>query len=266
MDKNLIKQNLLPIVKKIESLKSKYKRNNIQLVAVSKTKPTSLIKDAYALDQRHFGENYIQELVDKSFELEEELPDIKWHYIGSIQTNKIKLLATVKNLYMVESVSSKKIAKELNKRVLQPIKVLVQINTSNEESKSGILPKNRDEYIDLVSFIMKDCDKLEFKGLMTIGLSQDVDCFKILNKIKQDIIKEFKIHEEKDNDDDIGFQLSMGMSNDYELAIEHGATNVRVGSSIFGKRDYSKKKKNLKKLLSIKFLQRQFYFSVCKLV
>ncbi|GBG25707.1 Pyridoxal phosphate homeostasis protein [Hondaea fermentalgiana] len=203
------------------------------LVAVSKTKPNAMVQEAYDAGQRHFGENYVQELVGKAPDLPS---DIKWHFIGMLQSNKAKQIASLPNIYIVESVHSQKLANALNKHVpedrKEKLRVLVQVNTSGEDSKSGIEP---DGCVKLVTHVIEECDKLQFAGLMTIGRLGDVspECFDLLNKCKQDVLA---AHPQLA---DQPFEMSMGMSGDFELAIEHGSTSVRVGSSIFGARDYA---------------------------
>jgi len=217
------------------------------LVAVSKTKPVTTLQTAYDHGQRHFGENYVQEFITKAPELPK---DIKWHFIGHIQTNKAKKVVQIPNLYMVETVDSEKLASVLNKaretfKKTEKLKVLVQIKTSDEPSKCGVEPS---ECTSLCKYVIDSCPHLEFAGLMTIGLyapgPEGDKCFQSLVSCKTKLLSDLK--EEKDelpaciqNDD---FVLSMGMSSDYESAIKHGSTNVRVGSTIFGARDKPKAK------------------------
>jgi len=205
------------------------------LVAVSKTKPPALLQVAYDADQRHFGENYVQEILGKF----DELPkDIKWHFIGHLQTNKVKALLRVPNLYMVETVDSAKLAKALDKACASlsrddKLRVMVQVNTSGEASKSGCEPS---DCVGVVKYIVEECKHLAFGGLMTIGRLDDTpqtDCFESLVSCRKVVSEALSI---PIND----IALSMGMSGDYELAIEMGSTNVRVGSTIFGHRDYGK--------------------------
>lgn len=211
-----------------------------RLVAVSKTKPVSMIQEAYQQTQRSFGENYVQELVEKSQnpDIQQNCPEIRWHFIGHLQSNKVKKLCETKNLFMVETVDSEKIAKELNKHwkdESQRLKVMVQVNTSQEDSKSGITTEN---CFDLMEFVLKECPNLELAGLMTIG-SFDHDLskgpnpdFQKLLKCRAEVCKRFSLPVES-------VELSMGMSGDFEHAIEVGSTNIRVGSTIFGARTYS---------------------------
>mmetsp|Transcript_12382 Transcript_12382/g.24081 ORF Transcript_12382/g.24081 Transcript_12382/m.24081 type:complete len:279 (+) Transcript_12382:206-1042(+) len=218
---------------RITDLCGKLGRPEPVLVAVSKTKPDSMVVEAYEAGQRHFGENYVQELVGKAPNLPQ---DIKWHFIGMLQSNKAKQIAALPNLYMVESVHSQKLASMLDKNVpedrSEKLRVLVQVNTSGEDSKSGIEPSG---CVALVSHVLKECENLHFAGLMTIGRLGDVspECFDLLNQCKKDVLE---AHPELA---DKPFEMSMGMSGDFELAIEHGSTSVRVGSSIFGSREYA---------------------------
>ncbi|KAJ0984422.1 hypothetical protein J5N97_002778 [Dioscorea zingiberensis] len=208
----------------------------VRLVAVSKTKPVSLIHQVYEAGHRCFGENYVQEIIDKA----PQLPaDIEWHYIGHLQSNKVKsLLAGVPSLDMVESVDDQKIANRLDHVVAslgrKPLKVLVQVNTSGEESKSGVEPSG---CVELAKHVKQDCPNLIFSGLMTIGMldyTSTPENFKTLSNCRTEVCEALGIPEEQ-------CELSMGMSNDFEQAIEMGSTNVRIGSTIFGAREYPKK-------------------------
>uniref|UniRef100_K3WAQ7 Pyridoxal phosphate homeostasis protein n=1 Tax=Globisporangium ultimum (strain ATCC 200006 / CBS 805.95 / DAOM BR144) TaxID=431595 RepID=K3WAQ7_GLOUD len=205
------------------------------LVAVSKTKPIEDLQAAYEHEQRHFGENYIQELIQKTSLLPS---DVKWHYIGHVQSNKAKsLVRDVPNLYMVETVDSIKIANALNKasgefRTAQ-LNVLVQVNTSDEDQKSGTT--STDESVELAQHIVNSCEHLRLAGLMTIGRYGDTtsECFDRLVACRKKIAEAL-------NKPEAELDLSMGMSGDYELAISCGSTYVRVGSTIFGDRNYAK--------------------------
>jgi pyridoxal phosphate enzyme (YggS family) len=210
--------------------------SEVSLVAVSKTKPLELVKDAYSCGQRIFGENYAQELVEKAGAIGES--DVTWHFIGALQSNKASML--VKGVVphgklVIETVSSAKVANKLNNAMNdfegQVLDVFVQINTSAEESKSGISP---DEAVELCQHVTNDCDKLHLKGLMTIGAPGDDGCLDALAKCRNNVAGAMGVDAKE-------LGLSMGMSGDYELAIQKGSTNVRVGSTIFGARDYSNK-------------------------
>ncbi|KAG2320003.1 hypothetical protein Bca52824_013216 [Brassica carinata] len=205
--------------------------DRIRVVAVSKTKPVSLIRQVYDAGQRSFGENYVQEIIEKAPQLPE---DIEWHFIGNLQSNKVKpLLTGVPNLVMVESVDDEKIANMLDRVVgnigRKPLKVLVQVNTSGEESKFGVEPCG---CVGLAKHVKEACSNLEFSGLMTIGMA---DYTSTPRTSRSEVCEALGIPEEQ-------CELSMGMSGDFELAIELGSTNVRIGSTIFGAREYPKKK------------------------
>ncbi|XP_048186217.1 pyridoxal phosphate homeostasis protein [Perognathus longimembris pacificus] len=215
-----------------------------RLVAVSKTKPADMVIEAYNHGQRTFGENYVQELLEKASNpnILSSCPEIKWHFIGHLQKQNVNKLMAVPNLFMLETVDSVKLADKVNsswqkKSSPERLKVMVQINTSGEESKHGLRPS---EMITVVEHIHAKCPSLEFVGLMTIGsfghdLSQGPNPdFQVLLSLREELCKKLKVPAEQ-------VELSMGMSGDFQHAIEVGSTNVRVGSIIFGERDYSKK-------------------------
>lgn len=201
---------------------------------MSKLKPTNLIQAAYDEGHRMFGENYVQEIVDKAPKLPK---DIEWHFIGKLQSNKCKTLVKgVPNLHVVETVDTVKLANKLNNACEsvsrdKPLRVFVQVNTSGEESKSGCTPK---DCVGVVKHVTSSCKNLRFVGLMTIGRYGDTtsDCFKVLCACRDDVLK----HVDLPEDTQKNFEMSMGMSGDFPLAIECGSTNIRVGSSIFGAR------------------------------
>ncbi|KAL1137690.1 hypothetical protein AAG570_009386 [Ranatra chinensis] len=227
------------------------KENKPRLVAVSKTKPKEMLISAYEAGQRHFGENYIQELVEKSKnpEILEHCKDIQWHFIGHIQRNKVNKLVSVPGLFIVETVDNIKLASTLNEswgnlNKTHKLNVMVQVNTSEEKEKSGCSPK---EVNELASHIFKNCKNLNLFGLMTIGQfgydsskgpNPDFLC---LVSCRENVSKNLEL-----NPDDL--ELSMGMSDDFEHAIELGSTNVRVGSSIFGFRERKPTKDSTKDL------------------
>jgi pyridoxal phosphate enzyme (YggS family) len=209
-----------------------------RLVAVSKTKPVDLCQAVFDAGHRHFGENYVQEFVDKAPLLPK---DIKWHFIGHLQSNKCKkLVSAVPNLFMVETVDGAKLARKLNAAAAaagrDDLRILVQVNTTGEAAKSGVTPE---ECAKLARFVVDECSNLRFAGLMTIGAYGDTSpkYFEALRKCKEDVIVAIGDQAVKAMPDGM-FELSMGMSGDYPLAIERGSTNVRVGSSIFGARNY----------------------------
>ncbi|XAR56717.1 hypothetical protein NMG60_11037296 [Bertholletia excelsa] len=210
---------------------------DVRVVAVSKTKPVSLIRQVYDAGHRCFGENYVQEIIEKAPQLPE---DIEWHFVGHLQSKKVKsLLAAVPNLAMVQGVDNEKVANHLDRAVStigrKPLNVLVQVNTSGETSKSGIDPSR---CVELVKHIKLCCPNLEFSGLMTIGMpdyTSTPENFKTLSNCRVEVCKTLGMAENQ-------CELSMGMSGDFEQAIEMGSTNVRIGSTIFGPREYPKKK------------------------
>lgn len=207
----------------------------VSLLAVSKLKPASDIQILYDHGVREFGENYVQELEEKS----ELLPkDIKWHFIGGLQTNKCKDLAKIPNLHTIETLDSLKKAKKLNEArgKYQPdepaISCDIQINTSHESQKSGL--QDEKEIFDTVEFLLSDENKfIKLSGLMTIG-SWDVSHndgeenkdFSKLVEWKTKIDKKFGTN----------LRLSMGMSADFKQAIKQGTSEVRIGTDIFGVR------------------------------
>lgn len=214
---------------------------DVRLVAVSKTKPNEMLMEAYDAGQRYFGENYVQELCGKAPELPS---DVRWHFIGPLQSNKAATLVKavgLPGLACVETVATSKLARKLDKAVseLPPnddddqrrrLDVYLQVNTSGEESKSGVSPG--DELIALAEQVTAECPHLRIRGLMTIGSPGDASCFDVLVECRR------ALAERAEYDD---LELSMGMSGDFEEAIRNGATSVRVGSTIFGARDYSNK-------------------------
>eukprot|EP01026_Neomeris_dumetosa_P014569 TRINITY_DN15347_c0_g1_i1.p2 TRINITY_DN15347_c0_g1~~TRINITY_DN15347_c0_g1_i1.p2 ORF type:complete len:262 (-),score=33.03 TRINITY_DN15347_c0_g1_i1:332-1117(-) len=234
-----VAQSLQNILSKINEVHAK--ANTTQqfprLVAVSKTKSVTLIQEAYDAGHRYFGENYPQELMEKAPQLPQ---DIQWHFIGHLQSNKAKkLVEQVPNLSVIETVDNEKLANKLDAAVLAtnrpPLNVMIQVNTSGEESKYGVQPS---DCVPLAEYIKENCKGLTVKGVMTIGrpdyTSQPED-FECLRNCRKQVATALGLDE-----NELG--LSMGMSGDYEQAIQMGSTNVRVGSSIFGARDYSKQK------------------------
>ncbi|KAG0259303.1 hypothetical protein BG011_002724 [Mortierella polycephala] len=197
-----------------------------RLVAVSKYKPSSDVMAAYEkAGQLHFGENYVrvQGLEEKSKELPKE---IQWHFIGSLQSNKCKILAAIPNLFVVETIDSAKKASTLDKACaavarIQPLNIFLQVNTSGEESKSGMLPS---EVLQVAQHVVAKCPHLKLAGLMTIG-SPNPD-------LENGENPDFKARSKDDNTD----EWNHGMSDDFERALQQGSTNIRVGSTIFGSR------------------------------
>ncbi|KAI3405860.2 hypothetical protein KGF56_001467 [Candida oxycetoniae] len=222
-------ENYNAILSKVDKLNP-----SVRLVAVSKFKPSSDIMALYSIGVRHFGENYVQELVAKS----QELPkDICWHFIGALQSGKAKDLSNkVANLYAVETVDSLKKCKQLNNARArndgEVINVYLQVNTSGEEQKSGFT--SEEDMQETIEYLTNDPEstKLKFQGLMTIGSFAESTSGEENHDFKK--LQEFK--EKLDKKYDLDLHLSMGMSNDFEQAIKQGSTSVRVGSLIFGAR------------------------------
>ena len=207
-------------------------KTDVTLIAVSKTHPASDIKELYDYGVRHFGENKVQELVDKY----EVLPkDIKWHLIGHLQTNKVKYI--VDKVHLIHSVDSIKLAEQIEKEAAKKnvqVDILVQVNVANENTKFGL---EVTETISMVEQIAK-FPHVHIKGLMTIApfVDDGEENRKYFNDLKQ-----LSVDIKGKNIDNVSMDyLSMGMSGDYPVAIEEGATFVRVGTSIFGIRDYNK--------------------------
>jgi len=200
--------------------------DNIALLAVSKTFPSTAIRLAYEAGQSAFGENYVQEALDKMNELG-DLP-LEWHFIGPIQSNKTRLIA--ENFAWVHSVDRLKIAERLSAQRLQtlpPLNICIQVNISNEDSKSGILAGDT---LKLALELAK-LPRLKLRGLMTIPApSENPEDQRQPLACLRDLLLQLKSHGlEMDT-------LSMGMSHDFEAAIMEGATIVRIGSAIFGER------------------------------
>lgn len=201
-----------------------------RLVVVSKYKPVEDIQALYDLGHRHFGENYVQELVSKV----EALPkDIQWHFIGALQTNKCKVLTPLESLWAVETVDSESKCTKLNngRPDGSKLNVFIQVNTSGEEQKSGL--RSAEDIVKVAKHIASNCPKINLLGLMTIGSFENSTAdgeenkdFSVLTELKQ------KVESQVDRK----LELSMGMSNDYKQAIRQGSSNVRVGSAIFGAR------------------------------
>lgn len=216
---------------RIAQAAEKYTRNpkDIKLLAVSKTKPVELIINAYDEGQRHFGENYVQEGEEKAKLLKLSHPDIVWHFIGPLQSNKSRIVA--EHFDWMHTLSRGKIASRLNAQrpqELPKLNVCIQVNISNEESKSGV---DVNEVMELAQAITA-LPKLKLRGLMAIPTAtSDID---IQNNEFAQLKSLFDEMKQRFADIDT---LSMGMSQDLEQAIANGSTMVRIGSAIFGARD-----------------------------
>lgn len=234
MSSRSIPQNLEEIRTQIKKVCERCGRDpeEITLVAVSKTKPNEDIISALTAGQLHYGENRMQELQDKMDEI--EFPGIQWHMIGTMQSNKIKYIA--EKVHWIHSVSKSKYLDEIEKRAAaadRTINVLIQVNISGEDQKSGCEASQ----LEVILEHARSLPHVKIKGLM--GMARFVDDpeevrdeFALLRRIQQD-------HKHLEGENVELTELSMGMSNDFEVAIEEGATMVRIGSSIFGERNYA---------------------------
>ena len=221
---SLIKKNINNIINELKQHNSQSKRE-VRLVAVSKGQDQEKILEAFNAGHNIFGENYLQEAINKKEALKNF--KIEWHFIGPIQSNKCKLIA--ENFQWIQTVDRIKVANKLNKFNTNqtPLNICIQINISNEDTKSGVKIKE----IDALAEYISNSDKLKLRGLMAIPS----------NTIKKEIlINEYKqlkmIYENLKSKYSTIDTLSMGMSNDYLLAIENGSNLVRIGTKIFGSR------------------------------
>lgn len=202
---------------------------NVQLVAVSKTHPVSSIQEVYDLGQKVFGENKVQELVEKHPLLPK---DIQWHIIGHLQTNKVKYIAEFVDT--IQSVDSEKVLNEINKEAgkhNRKIKVLLQVKIAEEDTKFGLEIEDAKSLFE--KFVNGEFENIEITGLMGMATftedeNQIKKEFSVLKNLFDELSKIRKLE-----------TLSMGMSDDFPIAIDCGANSVRVGSAIFGRRDYS---------------------------
>ena len=226
MDK--IGKNILKIKQDIKAAEKKFNRdsNSVLLMAVSKTQSVENILKAYEAGQRDFGENYVQESIEKIVELKNL--DITWHFIGKIQSNKSKYIAENFDwIHSIDKISTLKKINDLRKNVEEKLNVCVQVNIDSEDSKSGIFVDEVEDFIIKASIF----EKLKIRGLMAIPMynpehdSQYKTFAKIKNLFDSLIKKNYKLD-----------TLSIGMSSDYYAAIEAGSTIVRIGTSIFGER------------------------------
>eukprot|EP00466_Bigelowiella_natans_P021492 jgi/Bigna1/48042/estExt_Genewise1.C_210130 len=208
-----------------------------ELIAVSKTKPVELLRHAYDAGQRAFGENYAQELIEKAPQMPD---DTEWHFIGKLQSNKINpILKGVPNLKAVHTVHSEKVARKIGNACKtlnrDSIDIYIQVDTSGEVTKNGVdTGEELVKLAELVASSEEPFDRLKLVGLMTIGAPGDLSCFDKLVEARKMVASKLGV-------DASDLKLSMGMSGDFEEAIKRGSNLVRVGSTIFGARDYSKK-------------------------
>lgn len=207
------------------------RREEVTLIAVSKTKPVSMLSEIYNCGIRDFGENKVQEICEKK----DLLPsDIRWHMIGHLQRNKVKYI--VKDTALIHSVDSYRLAEEINiqaKKIGRIVPILIEVNIAGEASKFGIAGEETMQLAEEIAHL----DNLRIKGLMTIApYVKDPE----ENRVYFKKIRELSVDIAKENIDNVSMDiLSMGMTGDYMTAIEEGATIVRVGTGIFGARNYS---------------------------
>lgn len=213
-----------------QSIKASLADLNVSLIAVSKTKPNEDLMELYALGQRAFGENYVQELVDKAATLPK---DIQWHFIGHLQSNKVKYIAPF--VHLIHGVDGEKLLQEINKQAAKQgriINCLLQIHIAEEDTKFGFDEASLMEFLE--SGRLSNYPNVQINGLMGMASFSD-DTLQVQNEFKQlkkcyDLTKNI-----------IGSTcsiLSMGMSGDYNLAIQEGSNMVRIGSLLFGARNY----------------------------
>jgi pyridoxal phosphate enzyme (YggS family) len=226
-----IKTNITEIKEKIAEVCNRCKRNpsDVKLVAVSKTKPASMIEEAATAGQTLFGESYVQDFADK---VDDVTAPVQWHFIGGLQSNKVKYLRN--KVAMIHSVDRFSLAEEINKqwqKINQPIDILLQVNLGGEVSKAG----TDEDYLEQLVRQIAALPMLRIKGLMTLppyfDNPEDVRPFfrrlqELATMIESLAIPGVEMRE-----------LSMGMSHDFEVAIEEGATMIRIGTAIFGARN-----------------------------
>ena len=219
----------MDIKNNIESLRRNIP-NEVTLLAVSKTKPLNELEEAYNAGIRDFGENKVQELKDK---FENFHKDVRWHFIGNLQTNKVKYL--VGKTFLIHSLSSIKllevIEKEFGKKNIIA-DTLIQINIGREESKGGLLEEDLDTLIEAI----EKCKFVKVKGIMSVIPKGNEESNRYYFKKVKDIFDSLKNKEFKNTQMEI---LSMGMTHDYHIAIEEGSNFIRIGEGIFGKRNYN---------------------------
>ncbi len=229
----MIRENIEKVMSNIQvaCLCGGREEQDVALIAVSKTKPLSMLQEAYAAGCRDFGENKVQELTEK---IPAMPSDIRWHMIGHLQTNKIKYI--IDKVYRIHSVDSIHLAEAISKEAVKAkvtVGILLEVNVAGEETKFGVAPDELEALVRACSVL----PGLRVKGLMTIApYVEDPESnrqyFSLLRQLAVDI-------RQKNIDNVTMNELSMGMTGDYQVAIEEGATFVRVGTGIFGERNYS---------------------------
>ena len=230
MKYDYLKENYSDLVADIKAICPQIGKNyeDIKLVAISKTFPSEEILEVHKIGHVDFGENKVQELTTKYDELKSE--SIKWHLVGHLQTNKVKYI--IDFVELVHSVDSFKLALELDKfakKAGRILNILVQVNTSDEMQKSGAEPGEVKKLCKEISVL----ENINIQGLMTIGMFTDME-----NIIRENFVLLKNLFDELKTDYGSFKYLSMGMTSDYKIALEEGSNMLRIGSAIFGKRNY----------------------------
>ena len=229
---SMVVENLAEVEKHVQEAcdRTGRSRDEVTLIAVSKTKPVSMIEELLPGGTRDFGENKVQELCEKY----EVLPrDIRWHLIGHLQRNKVKYI--VDKAYLIHSVDSLRLAETISEEGVKKgvtVPVLIEVNVAGEESKFGVTPEETEALVREIAKL----PAIRVRGLMTIApyVENPED-----NRVHFSRLKQLSVDIGKKNIDNVSMNvLSMGMTGDYQVAIEEGATMVRVGTGIFGERNY----------------------------
>ena len=230
----MLKENLEEVEEKIAKAceHAGRAREEVTLIAVSKTKPIEMLQEIYDEGIRDFGENKVQELTEKY----EVMPkDMKWHMIGHLQRNKVKYI--VDKVYLIHSVDSLRLAEEISREAVKKqveVNILIEVNVAQEESKFGTTTEETEKLVRDISFL----PGVHIKGLMTIApFVEDPE----ENRIYFRKLRQLAVDIGNKNIDNVSMSiLSMGMTGDYTVAVQEGSAIVRVGTGIFGERDYSK--------------------------
>lgn len=228
----MLKDNFKEVEARIQAAceRAGRKREEVTLIAVSKTKPVQMLQEAYDLGNRIFGENKVQEIVDKY----DALPaDISWHMIGHLQRNKVKYI--IDKVTLIHSVDSLRLAEAIEKEAAKKgvtADILIEVNVAKEDTKYGVMPEDAARLVSQISAL----PHIRIKGLMTIApfVTNPEE-----NRIYFQRLRNLAVDIGENKSDNVTMSvLSMGMTNDYEIAIEEGATMIRVGTGLFGARSY----------------------------
>jgi len=228
----MIKENYFEVNEKVRKACDRAGRNRdgVTLIAVSKTKPLEDLREAYEAGARDFGENKVQELVDKIPQMPN---DVRWHMIGHLQRNKVKYI--VDKVYMIHGVDSLRLGEEISKEAVKhgvTVRILIEVNVAGEDTKYGVSPEEAPQ----LAMGLSKLPGISLQGLMTIApyVTDPEENRLIFAKLRQ-----LAVDISEKNIDNVSMNvLSMGMTGDYEVAVEEGATFVRVGTGIFGERNY----------------------------